>query len=89
MIDNRVSALLIVNSNRKIDQTMIIVACDDMSVHMLKHHTSKYIFNTFNEVDQIFACFECDNLTLACLIKCTQLHEKFQQCIQVKQLLLT
>lgn len=79
--------MLIVNSNRTLDQTMIIVACDDFSIHMLKHQTTKHIFTTFNRVDQIFACFESDNLTLACLIKCTHFNEKFEQCIQVKQFL--
>lgn len=65
MINKRVSAIKILHSDRLIDQTVIIVAFNDLSVHMLKYQTSEYLFDSISEVDQIFGCFEHGQLTVA------------------------
>lgn len=80
MIDKRVSALSIVHSEQKYDQTMIIVTCEDLSVHMLKFQMSKHLFDTSDVVEQIFTCFDHGNLIIACLLK---KHEEFKQMMQV------
>lgn len=80
MIDKKVSALSIVHSEQKYDQTMIIVTCEDLTVHMLKFKESHYIFDTLEEVEQIFTCFDHGNLIIACLLK---EHEEFKQIMQV------
>ncbi|VVC32819.1 Hypothetical protein CINCED_3A002930 [Cinara cedri] len=83
LIDNRVSAFKIVNSNRKIDQTMILVACVDYSVHMLSHQTSKHLFDSVNEVEEMYACYEYDTLTLGCLLKYQTYQENYEQIIEI------
>lgn len=59
---------------------MIIVACEDLSVHMLKFQMSKHLFDTSDKVEQIFTCFNHGNLIIACLLK---KHEDFKQIMQV------
>lgn len=84
MIDVKVLALSIVHSDRKLDQTMIIVACEDKSVHMLKYQTSKHLFNAMNEVDQIFACLVDGQLTVAMLLKKYSIeNDNWNQTLQV------
>ncbi|XP_060875475.1 apoptotic protease-activating factor 1-like [Metopolophium dirhodum] len=81
MIDKRVLALTIVQSHQCVDQTMIIVACKDFSVYSLKFQTSEYLFKTSQLVEQIFACFDCGDLTIAFLLK--QSIKKIDQAIEI------
>lgn len=82
VIDKRVSVFSIVHLDQKLDKTMIIVACEDLSVHLLKFQTSQYLFNTLDKVEQIFTCFDHGNLTLALLLK--KKDESVEQIVQVK-----
>lgn len=68
IIDKKVTALSIIHSEQKVDQTMIIVACEDLSIYMLKHQTSKFLFNTTEKVKQIFACCDHDQLNIVLLL---------------------
>lgn len=89
IIDQRVSALSIIHSDNSLDQTMIIVACEDLSVHVLKFDSSQYIVDTSDKVDQIFAHYDHGHLTIAFLLKnCTTKNEKLNQVVEVNQLLL-
>lgn len=89
MIDVKVVALSIVHSDRKLDQTMIIVACEDKSVHMLKYQTSKHLFDAGNEVDKIFACLDEGQLTIAMLLKkYSTVNKIWNQTLQVYTLLI-
>jgi len=69
MIDNSVSTLSIIHLDNKSGQTIIIVACEDLSVHLLKSQTSQYLFNTGFEVDRIFTYNDYDYLIIAVLLK--------------------
>ncbi|XP_050540508.1 apoptotic protease-activating factor 1-like isoform X2 [Daktulosphaira vitifoliae] len=68
LIDNKVSTLCIAYSKPTVDELIVIVACEDLSMHILKHKTSEHLFNTENKVDRIYACFNSDNITLAMLL---------------------
>jgi len=81
MIDKRVLALIIVQSHQCSDQTMIIVACKDLSVYSMKFQTSEYLFKTSRLVEQIFACFDCEDLTIALLLK--QSIKEIDQIVEV------
>jgi len=84
MIGERVLALTIVQSNQCFDQIMIIVACENLSVYSLKLQTSEYLFKTSQLVEQIFACFDCGDLTIAFVLKeCTK---KNYQAVEVKHI---
>lgn len=84
LIDTRVSALSIIHSEPTFDQTMIIVACEDLSVHMLKHRMSKFLFKTTDKVDQIFACCDHGQLIIVLLLNINiNENEPFNQTIQV------
>lgn len=48
---------------------MIIVACDDLSVHSLKQNSAEYLFSTSNKVDKIYACCNFNVLIVAMLLK--------------------
>lgn len=88
MVDEiRILALKIVKSQQYFDQTMIIVACHDLSVYIMKYQTSEYLCKTSSTVEQIFASFDCGYLTIAFLLKkYTKKSEKyFNQVIEVKQ----
>jgi len=85
MIDKKVLALTIVQSHQCFDQTMIIVACKDLSVYCMKFQTSEYLFKTSELVEQIFACFDCGDLTIAFLLK--QSIKEIDQAIEVKHIL--
>lgn len=65
MIDKRVSAIKVLYSDRLVDQLVIIVAFNDLSVHMLKFKTSEYLFDSRGDVNQIFGCFEHGKVTVA------------------------
>lgn len=65
MINKKVSALKILYTDQLVDQTVIIVAFNDLSVHMLKYETSEYLFDSISEVNQIFGCFEYGQTTVA------------------------
>lgn len=82
MIDKRVSALSIVNLDQKLDKTIIIVACEDLSVHLLKFQSSQYLFNTIDNAQQIFVCFDHSDLTLAVLLN--KKDDSAEQVIEVK-----
>jgi len=83
MIDEGVLALTIVQSHQCFGQTMIIVACKDLSVYSMKSQTSEYLFKTSQLVEKIFASFDCGDLTIAFLLKQSI---KIDQAIEVKQI---
>jgi hypothetical protein len=63
---------------------MIIVACEDLSVHMLKHQASTFLFNTNEKVDQIFACCDHGQLIIVLLLNVDiKENEPFNQTVQV------
>jgi len=82
MIDKRVSSLSIVHLDQKIDKTMIIVACEDLTVHTLKFRTSQYLCDTLDKVEKIFTCFDHGHLILAVLLN--KKDESVEQIVQVK-----
>jgi len=88
MIDESVLALTIVHPHPFFDQTMIIVACKNLSVYCMKLHTAEYLFKTSKMVDHIYACFDRGNLTIAFLLKqCIKVNEnKINQVMEVKQI---
>lgn len=68
---------------------MIIVACEDLSVHVLRFDSSQYIVDTSDKVDQIFTCLDHGHLTIAFLLKtCTTKNDHFNHVIEVNQFLL-
>ncbi|XP_026822292.1 apoptotic protease-activating factor 1-like [Rhopalosiphum maidis] len=85
MINESVLALTIVHPHQFFDQTMIIVACKNLSVYCMKFHKAEYLFKTSQMVDQIFACFDNDDLTIAFLLKqCIKVNEKkIDQAIEI------
>uniref|UniRef100_A0A2H8TPT9 Apoptotic protease-activating factor 1 n=1 Tax=Melanaphis sacchari TaxID=742174 RepID=A0A2H8TPT9_9HEMI len=85
MIDEQVLALTIIHPNQIVDQTMIIAACKDLSVYCMKFQTAEYLFKTSQMVDQIFASFDHDVLTIAFLLKqCIKVNEKkIDQAIEI------
>lgn len=85
MIDKRVSAIKILHSDQVVDQTVIIVAFNDLSVHMLKYKTSEYLFNSLGEVNQIFGCFKYGKVTVALIRKnFSKENEYCNQTLEVK-----
>lgn len=88
MINESVLALTIVHSHPFFDQTMIIVACKNLSVYCMKLHAAEYLFKTSQTVDHIYACFDRGNLTIAFLLKqCIKVKEnKINQVMEVKQI---
>lgn len=68
LIDNKVSTLSIAYSKPSVDESIVIVACEDLSVHILRHQSSEHLFNTENKVDRIYACFDSNTTTLAMLL---------------------
>lgn len=85
MINEKVSALSIIYSDQKFDETMIIVACEDLSVYMLNYQTSQYLFNTSNKVDKLYVYSDNGNLTIAMKLKdCIIQNEKAFHIIEVK-----
>lgn len=57
----------IVHSDKKKDKTMVIVACEDFSIHSLNIETSKCLFKSSSLVDQIFTYYDGDYLIIATL----------------------
>ncbi|CAH1736793.1 unnamed protein product [Aphis gossypii] len=85
MINESVLALTIVHPHLFFDQTMIIVACKNLSVYCMKLHTAEYLFKTSQTVDHIYACFDRGNLTIAFLLKqCIKVNEnKINQVMEI------
>lgn len=69
MIDERILACSIMHSNKKLDKTMVIVACEDLTVHALKYKSSKYLFSTTGRVEQIFTYCDDNNMVIVTLLK--------------------
>lgn len=85
MIDEKVSALSIAYSDRTFDQTMIIVACENLSVYMLNYQTSQYLFNTAHKVEKFYVFSDSNNLTIAMKLKdCIITNEIAFHVVEVK-----
>lgn len=83
MIDKKISTVSIVHSKQELEKTMVIVACEDKSIHALKFQSSEYLFSTLGNVEHIFACYDNGNLVIASLSKeftrtCKTVHKTVQ-----------
>lgn len=70
IIDKKVSAVSVVHSDKKLDKTMIIVACTDLSIYALKFKIAQHLFDSYKIVDRIFTFYDGDVLVIAALLKC-------------------
>lgn len=69
MIDKKVLALSVVHSEKKLNKTMIIVACADLSVYAMKFEAPQHLFDSYKTVDRIFTFYDGDILVVATLLK--------------------